>query len=237
MQRLAKQLHADSPAMRECTTKSEFNFYARAVDLNGDKQPEYLLTSANACECGQVNCSQWVYRTRDAKLELLLQAEGYVLSETKSSHNGYRDLTATARDNAAIVDHVAYAYTGKRYARTGSTIENLETHEIKPTQQPIRFTRGASSATVTGSADLAFPDSWTFDARSGQTLTLNLQRTSGTPATFTIVGPGGTDGGARVVADLQVSWSGQLPADGQYTILVDAKGDGRAKYALTVGIK
>jgi len=235
MQQLSRQLHADSPAMRECDTNTEFNFSARAVDLNGDKQPEYLLTSASACECGQVNCAQWVYRARDTSLELLLRAEGYVLYVRPASHNGFRDLGTTSRGNAVIVDHVAYAFDGKHYARANSTIENLDTHEIKPTAQPIRFVKGASSATVSGSASLAFPDSWTFEAKRGQMLTLDLQRTSGAPLTFTLVGP--SKEGGRVVADTQVKWSNRLPADGQYTILVDAKADGRAKYALTVGIR
>ncbi len=235
MQQLSRQLHADSPAMRDCDTKTEFNFSARAVDLNGDKQPEYLLTSASACECGQVNCSQWVYRTQDKSLELLLEAEGYVLNVRPASHKGFRDLATTSRGNAAIVDHVSYTFDGKHYARASSTIENLETHETKPTEQPIRFAKGASAATVTGSASLAFPDSWTFAAKRGQLLTLDLERTSGAAATLTLVGPS-VDGG-HVVADSQVKWSNRLPADGRYTILVDAKGDGRAKYALTVGIR
>ena len=235
MLQLAKQLRSDIPAMRECSSKSEFPFSARAVDLNGDKQPEYVLTSANECECGQVNCSQWVYRAHDATYELLLEASGYTLSESAASHGGYRDIKTTSRDNAAIVDHVLYAYNGKRYVQSSSTIENLDTHETKPTQQPIRFARGASSATVNGTAALAFPDSWVFEAKRGQLLSLDLQRTSGGSATFTLVGPGST--GGHVVADLQTHWSDRLPADGKYTILVDAKGDGRAKYSLTIGIR
>ncbi|MEO7362319.1 MAG: hypothetical protein ABI120_18455, partial [Gemmatimonadaceae bacterium] len=71
--------------------------------------------------------------------------------------------------------------------------------------------------------------------KRGQTLTLDLQRTSGAAATFTVVGPS-MDGG-HLLADSQVQWSNRLPADGQYTIMVHAKVDGRAKYALTVGIR
>ena len=235
MQQLAKQLRNDVPAMRECTTKSEFPFSARAVDLNGDKQPEYVLTSANECECGQMNCSQWVYRAHDTTFELLLEAEGYVLSEAATLHNGYRDLNTTSRNNAAIVDHVSYAFNGKRYEQSSSTIENLDTHETKLTQQRIRFAKGTSSATVNGSAAPAFPDSWVFEAKRGQTLTLELQRVNGGASTFTIVGPSAN--GDHVLADLQTKWSGNLPSDGKYTILVDAKGDTRAKYALTVGIR
>ena len=235
MQQLSNQLRSDVPAIRECTSKSDFPFSARAVDLNGDDHSEYLLTSANDCECGQVNCTHWVYRAHDQTFELLLEANGYVLTAASTSHQGYRDLKTTSRNNAVSVDHVLYAFNGTRYQRRRSTIENLDTHEIKPTQQRLRFARGASSATVSGAAALAFPDSWTFEARRGQLVTLSLQHTSGANASFTVVGPD-TDG-ARVLTDLQIRWSNRLPADGQYTILVDAKGDGRAKYALTVEIR
>lgn len=235
MQRLAKQLRNDIPSIRDCQSKSEFSFRARVIDLNGDKEPEYLLTSVNECECGQVNCSQWVYRAHDQSFDLLLEAEGYVLTTGSSSHSGYLDLKTTSRGSAVIVDHVSYAFNGRRYERSSSTIENLDTHETKPTEQPIRFARGMSSATVRGSAALAFPDSWTFDAKRGQMLMLDLQRVGGASATFTLIGPG-TDG-QRLLADSQVKWRDRLPLDGRYTILVDAKGDARARYALTVNIQ
>lgn len=235
MQALAKQLRVDSPAMRDCEVKSEFNFYARAVDLNGDKQPEYLLTSVGGCECGQVNCSQWVYRANDRSFELLLAGEGYTLDTGSKSHGGYRDLSTTSRDNAVIVDHVSYEYDGHVYKRASSTIENLDTHETKPTERRIQFARGASSATLNGSASLSFPDSWTFVAKRGQIVTLALTRTSGAATVLTLVGPG-TDGG-RVIVDAKTKWSDKLPLDGSYTILVDSRGEGRATYALTVGIR
>lgn len=235
MKQLAQQLHKDSPAMRDCESKSEFNFSARAVDLNGDKQPEYFLTSISACECGQVNCSQWVYRANDKSFDLLLEGEGYVLALGDNSHNGYRDLNTTSRGNAVIVDHVSYAFDGRTYKRASSTIENLDTHETKPTEQRIQFARGASAATVSGSASPGFPDSWTFVAKRGQTLSLALEKNGGVAATFSVIGPSAD--GDHVIADLQSKWNGALPADGRYTILVDAKSDGRAKYSLTVGIR
>ena len=235
MQRLAVQLKNDSPAMRDCHANTEFNFLARAVDLNGDNQPEYLLTSVGACECGQVNCSQWVYRANEKSFERLLEGEGYVLTPTTAVHGGYRDLKTTSRGNAAIVDHVSYAYNGHTYQRAGSTIENLETHETKPTEQRIQFSRGASSARVSGSVSPGFPDSWTFVAKRGQTVAVALVVTAGAGANFTVIGPSAQ--GEHVMVDLQHNWNGVLPADGKYTILVDTNEDGRARYALTLGIR
>ncbi|MEO7359262.1 MAG: hypothetical protein ABI120_02960 [Gemmatimonadaceae bacterium] len=235
MQRLAVQLNKDSPAMRDCDVKTAFNFSARAFDLNGDKQPEYLLTSVGACECGQVNCSQWVYRVNDTSFQLLLEGEGYVLAPAATSHGGYRDLTTTSRGNAVIVDHVWYAYDGRRYQRSGSTIENLETHARKPTEQRIQFTRGASSARVIGSASPGFPDRWTFVAKRGQTVSIALEKIARAAATFRVIGPGAN--GEHVLVDLQHTWISQLPVDGSYTILVESKTDGPVRYVLTVGIR
>lgn len=235
VQQLAVQLRHDVPAMGDCTTKSKYPFSARAVDLNGDSKPEYLLTSANECECGQVNCSQWVYRANGKGFDLLLEAEGYVLHVGKTAHRNYRDLATTSRNSAAIVNHVSYAFTGARYERTSSTIENLDTHEVKNSERAIQFARGSSSTTVIGSASAGFPDSWTVSARKGQTLSLTVERTSGAKSSFTIVAPGSID--RRMIADNQTKWSGALPADGVYTILVATNGDGRARYSLTVGIR
>lgn len=235
MQGLAKQLNADSPAIRDCDTKAEFKFSARALDLNGDKQPEYLLTSVNACECGQVNCSMWVYRTHDNGYELLLEGDGYTLVPSATSHAGYRDISTTSRGNAVIVDHVSYAFTGKRYEQVGSSIENLETHEKKATERRIQFAKGASSATVSGSASLGFPDSWTFIANRGQILALTLTKTNGVATSFTLIGP--DTGGGRVIADSQSTFNNPLPRDGKYIILVDSRGDGRATYKLSISIR
>ncbi|MEP6763817.1 MAG: hypothetical protein ABJB66_05860 [Gemmatimonadaceae bacterium] len=234
MQQLSLQLRHDVPAMRDCTTKSKYPFTARAVDLNGDSKPEYLLASASECECGQVNCSQWVYRANDKAFDLLLEAEGYVLNIGATSHRGYRDLRTTSRNSAAIVNHVSYAFRGVRYERAGSTIENLDTHESKPTERAIQFVKGASSATITGSASAGFPDSWTFKAQKGQTVTMNLQSASEPKTSFTLVAPGTVD--RRMITDNQTKWNGALPVDGVYTILVDTKGDGRATYSLTMAI-
>jgi hypothetical protein len=204
------------------------------MDLNGDNQSEYLLTSASDCECGQVNCSQWVYRSHNGALQFLLQAEGYVLNARDTSHNGYLDLETASRNNAVIIDHNIYTFNGTKYERAESRIENLDTHESKPTLQRIRFAARKSSATVTGSASPSYSDSWVLAAKKGLTLQLAITRTNGVATSFTLLAPG-VEGG-DVIADSQSKWSGVLPQSGIYTIVVGTNGDGKGSYRMTVAI-
>jgi hypothetical protein len=92
----------------------------------------------------------------------------------------------------------------------------------------IKFKRGASSAAVSGTVAKGGPDFYLVNGKAGQMITV---KTTG-KVTIGIQSPSGTrltedDGGT--------TWSGTLPADGDYTIKVFSNGGAR-RYSMTVSI-
>lgn len=103
-------------------------------------------------------------------------------------------------------------------------------------KKTIRFTRGASSATVKGAVIRGETDTYTLEAQAGQRMTVRISALEKN-AVFQIYRPGGD--GALIGADEgddATSWTGKLPASGVYTIVVGGT-RGNATYKLFVEIK
>ena len=106
--------------------------------------------------------------------------------------------------------------------------------------KPLKFSAGASSATVSGALVRGDEDQWTVGARKGQQLTASVSALEQN-AVITIYKPGwkkdadGHPTGATVKVEA-TRWSGALPASGDYLISVDGT-RGNASYKLTVAIK
>ena len=95
--------YGDAKSFAEETTRS--------IDLNGDGNPEYLMSN-----CGNRTCSGWIYREVAGKYEMLFA--GY-MGDVSSTHplatvsNGYRDLRNDESDYTAII----LKYDGRHYKR------------------------------------------------------------------------------------------------------------------------
>ena len=105
--------------------------------------------------------------------------------------------------------------------------------------RPLKFAKGASSATVKGSIAGRQTIDYKLRAKAGQTMTVSLK--SGNPGlAFNVLPPGSKDVAIEGAIGLQ-DWSGALPADGEYTVrtYLDRAGARRgekASYTLTVAI-
>lgn len=105
--------------------------------------------------------------------------------------------------------------------------------------RPLKFAKGASSATVKGSIAGRQTIDYKLRARAGQTMTVSLK--SGNPGlAFNVLPPGSKDVAIEGAIGLQ-DWSGTLPADGEYTVrtYLDRAGARRGEktsYTLTVAI-
>jgi hypothetical protein len=105
--------------------------------------------------------------------------------------------------------------------------------------RPLKFAKGASSATVKGSIQGRQTIDYKLRARAGQTMTVNLA-SSHSGLAFNVLPPGSNDVALADAIERQ-AWSGALPADGEYTIRTylvrsAARRVEKAGYSLTVGV-
>ncbi len=83
-------------------------------------------------------------------------------------------------------------------------------------KKEVKFARGKSQATLRGTAKYAMSYVFDLDARSGQTMEINLAGKN-SQLTFSVIAPDEeTIDGAFGVA----KWSGELPQSGKYSIVV-----------------
>lgn len=103
-------------------------------------------------------------------------------------------------------------------------------------KQKIRFARGSSSATVSGAVVRGDRDRYYLGAKEGQTMTAKITSLENN-AVFQVYRPGEQEtlAGAGEEDDA-TNWSGELPEDGDYVIVVGGT-RGNATYKLTVSIK
>ena len=107
-------------------------------------------------------------------------------------------------------------------------------------QTVVAFVKGTSSATLKGSIKGDQDHNYVVDARAGQTMTVNLQPTKGSPY-MNINGPGAIE--AMFIGSTSGnSFSGRLPTSGRYVVQVyqmraTARRNETANYTLTVAVK
>jgi hypothetical protein len=105
--------------------------------------------------------------------------------------------------------------------------------------RPVQFAKGASSATVKGSIQGRQTVDYKLRARAGQTMSVALKANNPGLA-FNVLPPGSNDVALPDAISRQ-TWTGTLPADGEYSVRTylersSARRGERASYTLTVGI-
>jgi hypothetical protein len=97
--------------------------------------------------------------------------------------------------------------------------------------QRLSFAPGTVSGTATGAAIRASTDQWFLGARAGQTMEVAVTSLEGN-STFDVFAP---DGSALTAPGERTTWSGVLPADGDYVVAIQPT-RGNTTYTLTVRI-
>jgi len=118
----------------------------------------------------------------------------------------------------------------------GSRVRAADSIEVRP----LHFADGASSASVKGSLKGYKIIDYKLRAGAGQTMTVSLE-TGNTANYFNVLPPGSKDVAIFVGSTSGNDWTGQLEADGDYTVRVYLmRSAGRrnetANFTLTVGI-
>ena len=111
--------------------------------------------------------------------------------------------------------------------------DNIESRQV-------HFAKGASSATLKGALKGDKTIDYKLSAKTGQTMHVTLKTSNGANY-FNVLPPGSNDVAVFVGSSGGSEWTGQLAADGEYTIRVylmrsAARRNETANYTLTVGI-
>lgn len=143
-------------------------------------------------------------------------------SEAKDDHDFYDDDVLTTSEINDLFDK----YVAEHYRE--ETVSGGVTKRI-------RFAKGQSSATVSESVIRGDRDTYIVGARKGQKMTVKITALENNAA-FTILTPGKKYLERAGELDDQTSWTGTLPASGDYRIEVGGT-RGNATYKLTVTIR
>ncbi|MDH3529689.1 MAG: PPC domain-containing protein [Acidobacteriota bacterium] len=98
----------------------------------------------------------------------------------------------------------------------------------------VKFSRGKSSASYSDAVLLGTRNNYILGAQAGQSMSVSISSVENN-AVFQIRGPNGYLRGAGPGTDRR-SWSGQLPANGKYTVIVGST-RGNATYSVTFSIR
>lgn len=99
----------------------------------------------------------------------------------------------------------------------------------------VKFARGKTSTVVSGAVIRGDNDAYTLGAKSGQKMTVKITSVEKN-AVFQIQAPNGVflDGAGE--GDDATNWSGELPKNGDYKIIVGGT-RGNATYKLTIAVR
>jgi hypothetical protein len=129
------------------------------------------------------------------------------------------------------VETTSYRLTGNKLVPVGKPVrKKLDPDAPAPEAKRIRFARGRTSAVLTGSTDSS--DQYLLGARAGQTMLVHLT-SKGNNAAIDVLD---SDGNAVEGTAKSDDWSGVLPKNGDYKIIVRAT-RGTAAYTLEVTIR
>jgi hypothetical protein len=101
-------------------------------------------------------------------------------------------------------------------------------------KRKITFKRGSNSATVKGSVVRGDRDEYTLGAKAGQTMTVTITSLENNAVFQIYRGANALEGAGE--GDDATSWTGDLPSDGTYKIIVGGT-RGNASYTLKVAVK
>ncbi|MEA2786479.1 MAG: hypothetical protein QOF71_2583 [Candidatus Eremiobacteraeota bacterium] len=182
---------------------------------------------SDGCLCGEHNCPVYALQLTAGKPRVLMSTFGYGLAT--HAETSLPRIVVRAHDSALVIDEETYAFRGGRYVEVDSARVRGDTGARK-SNVAVRFSPGASSARLRGSASTGWHDAYTFEAAKGQRVLVDGLRSTAN-VRLSLFGPSGTP------LDLRAGAPFTLPANGRYLLHVDIGGDGDVPYALTLAIR
>lgn len=150
--------------------------------------------------------------------------------------------TSTSSTNANTnLNKAAATPVDNRQSSAGPVTPQANKTEVRPpaaTEGPggrIRFAKGDSSTTLSGGVVRGERAEYLLGAKRGQTMTIKITSLEDN-AVFQIEGPSGDYLKNAGETDDATTWTGSLPSDGDYKIIVGGT-RGNTEFKLTVSIK
>lgn len=115
---LVEQLVKDGEVERSCVR--EQGGYLKVLDfsllnLNKDKQPEYMMYG-NGCACmGARRCNTWIYQRSDSGYKKIFGGEMADIDITKKWYNGYLEITAAYPFGPDGMGFTTFRFDGNTY--------------------------------------------------------------------------------------------------------------------------
>jgi hypothetical protein len=119
---LVASILADDKRLRFCVqrqfpgTDLHSLLSSQAIDLNGDKTPEFLIRTKvhSNCLCGNRSCAGWIYRATSGGYELLVEGSSD-LRLARTSTNGFIDVIDGGRVYWDTWYRAVYRFDGTKY--------------------------------------------------------------------------------------------------------------------------
>jgi len=124
-------------------------------------------------------------------------------------------ISSSAHDTIDTIVEPVYAWNGTSYvfAPQQSHVYDISVEQRRPYQVPVRFAPGTSSIVLRGTYAENFGETYVFQAKAGQTLTIELLNQRGHPPGVAL------NFGDQDVTDVNGNrWSGVLHSSGTYTL-------------------
>jgi len=132
-------------------------------------------------------------------------------------------VTLPTHESIDVIFEATYVWNGTKYAFSGPRSHRYDVglDQRRPYELPVRFAPGTSATTLSGSVAYTFGDDYVFQARAGQTVTIELTKHSGRRP-FISLYYGDEISSLAELFDTD-RWSGQLLKTGTYNLLISGQ--------------
>ena len=189
-----------------------------------------VAVSHSACLAhNSVNCVLVYTQTRDGSYRQVLDDYGFT-DNVEASADG--TVTLSSHETVEIITEATYAWNGTKYTFSPERSHRYDVaigqgrsvargEQERPYVVRVRFAPGTSSVVLTGSVAGGFGDSYEFDARAGQHVTIQVLSGWSKNFTFDVYQdrPGSPDArDLTSILNVPRKWSGVLPTSGTWKL-------------------
>lgn len=212
-------------------------FDVRRVRLSAGEQMSVLVATDPCLALGQSTRIMIFQKTSQGYRRVLNEVTLPEFARVRSDGT----VTLPTHESMDIVFEATYVWNGTAYAFAPLRSHRYDVglNERRPYEVPVRFARGASAATFSGSVAYDFGDTYVFDAMAGQTVTIDLTAYTARPPRIALY----YDDDISSLGDVgnNTKWSGKLQKSGTYRLLLSGSDESNeaalSRYTIRLSIR